>query len=255
MVEEKTSTIFDLQAAVFDLLAEVVEYRDDVTGGHISRTQRYIGLMLEEMKRRSLYIEQIVQWDFSLITLSSQLHDLGKVAIRDSILLKPGRLTPSEFEEMKKHTTYGAKIISRIEGSTKDRTFIAHAKLMALSHHERWDGSGYPHGLKGDRVPLEGRLMAFADVYDALISQRPYKDSSSHDEAVDIICQGKATQFDPYLMDIFVSIVDQWKVLSGQAPDRAPAKDMGLDQAHDLEYDSSPNTGQSTAENPPLEER
>ncbi|MDR1050708.1 MAG: response regulator [Deltaproteobacteria bacterium] len=209
MVDEKTSVILDLQAAVFELLAEVVEYRDDVTGGHVARTQRYIGLMLEEMRRRGLYSDQIEGWDFTLIQLSSQLHDLGKVAIRDSILLKPGRLTAEEFEEMKKHTTLGAKIIARIEGA-KDRAFVAHAKLMARSHHERWDGKGYPDGLREEEVPLEGRIMAFADVYDALISQRPYKSSSTHEEAVEIISQGRGTQFDPFLMDIFLSIVDFW---------------------------------------------
>ncbi|MDR1310128.1 MAG: response regulator [Deltaproteobacteria bacterium] len=210
LVDEKTSTIVSMQAAVFDLLAEVVEFRDDVTGGHINRTQRYIGLMLEAMGERGLYLPQISRWDFRLIELSSQLHDLGKVAIRDSILLKPGKLTPEEFEEMKRHTTFGAKIIGRMEGGPTDLNFIAHAKIMALTHHERWDGQGYPSGLSGEAVPLEGRLMAFADVYDALTSRRPYKQAVSHSEAVDIISRGRGSQFDPLLTDIFLDIADRW---------------------------------------------
>jgi putative two-component system response regulator len=210
MVEEKTKTILEMQNAVFELLAEVVEYKDDVTGGHISRTQKYLRIMLEELVKRGIYTEEVSAWDTRLIVLSSQLHDVGKVAIKDSLLLKEGKLTPEEFEEMKKHTIYGAKIIEKIEANTTERRFIEHARLMALTHHEKWDGSGYPYGLKGEAISLEGRLMAFADVYDALVSTRPYKAPFSHPEAVEIIRKGDGTHFDPALVEVFLAVTDKF---------------------------------------------
>jgi putative two-component system response regulator len=208
MVEAKTRTITELQNAVFDLLSEVVEYRDDVTGGHINRTKQYLLIMLEKMLYSNVYASDIRSWDIRLFVLSSQMHDVGKVAIRDSILLKPGRLTTAEFEEMKKHTIYGARIIEKIENSTTEKDFIVHARLMALSHHEKWDGTGYPYGLAGSAIPIQGRIMAFADVYDALVSQRPYKTAFGHDDAVGIIAQGRGTHFDPALVDVFLSVSD-----------------------------------------------
>lgn len=223
MVEEKTKTILEMQNAVFELLAEVVEYKDDVTGGHISRTQKYLRIMLDELIRRSIYSEEVSAWDPRLIVLSSQLHDVGKVAIKDSLLLKEGKLTDEEFEEMKKHTIYGAKIIEKIESNTTGRQFIEHARLMALTHHEKWDGTGYPYGLKGESISLEGRLMAFADVYDALVSTRPYKAPFSHPEAVDIIRQGQGTHFDPALLEVFLAVTD--KFLEIRRDERPSGKD------------------------------
>jgi putative two-component system response regulator len=208
MVDAKTRTITELQNAVFDLLSEVVEYRDDVTGGHVNRTKQYLNIMLEEMMRVNVYASEISNWDLRLFVLSSQLHDVGKVAIKDSILLKPGRLTPDEFEEMKKHTIYGARIIQKIESNTTEKDFIVHARLMALTHHEKWDGAGYPTGLAGLDIPIQGRIMAFADVYDALVTTRPYKPAFSHEEAMAIIKEGCGTHFDPALVDIFLAVSD-----------------------------------------------
>ncbi|MDR1395240.1 MAG: response regulator [Deltaproteobacteria bacterium] len=220
MVDEKTRTILEMQNAVFELLAEVVEYKDDVTGGHVSRTQKYLRIMLEELVRKGVYTEEVSSWDNRLIVLSSQLHDVGKVAIKDSLLLKEGRLTPEEFEEMKKHTVYGAKIIEKIESSTSERRFIEHARLMALTHHEKWDGTGYPYGLKGQAISLEGRLMAFADVYDALVSTRPYKAPFTHLQAVDIIRQGSGTHFDPALVEVFLGVTGQFLEIRRDEPRR-----------------------------------
>jgi putative two-component system response regulator len=206
MVEDKTHTIVDLQNAIFSLLTEVVEYRDYVTGGHVSRTSMYIELMLNELLKREIYADEINRWDRHLVILSSQLHDIGKVAIRDSILLKPGRLTPEEFEEMKKHTLYGAKMIEKIEANTTERKFIEHAKIMTLTHHEWWNGKGYPNSLESINIPLQGRIMAVADVYDALITTRPYKEAYTHKEAVEIIEKEAGTHFDPQIAGVFSDI-------------------------------------------------
>jgi len=136
--------------------------------------------------------------------MSSQLHDVGKISIRDSILLKPGKLNDDEFSEMKKHAEYGVEIIKKIESSTTENEFLHYAQIFAGTHHERWDGDGYPNGLKGEDIPLPGRLMALVDVYDALTNDRPYKKAYSHEESVEIIRDGIGTQFDPVLSSIFV---------------------------------------------------
>jgi putative two-component system response regulator len=150
-----------------------------------------------------------------LLQQSSQLHDVGKIAIRDSILQKPGRLTSEEFEEMKKHAMFGVKIIERIENGDTDSDFLKYAKIFAGTHHEKWDGTGYPFGLAGEKIPLLGRLMAIADVYDALTSQRPYKEPFSHEKAVAIIKEGKGSHFDPVLADLFFEAQSQFKAVLG----------------------------------------
>jgi putative two-component system response regulator len=209
MVEAKTQTVRELQNAIFDILAEVIEYRDDETGGHIHRTQQYFRILLDGLQENRIYQDEIAEWDWSLLILSSQLHDIGKIAISDAILLKPEKLTSDEFEIMKTHTVIGGEIIERIERNTTDHLFIQYAKSMALTHHEKWDGSGYPHKLSGVNIPLQGRLMAVVDVYDALVSKRPYKKPFTHDEAVRIICESNGTHFDPSIIDIFCSVADK----------------------------------------------
>jgi putative two-component system response regulator len=133
---------------------------------------------------------------------------VGKIAISDTILNKPGKLSAEEFEEMKKHATFGVQIIERIEASTSASDFLKYAKIFAGTHHEKWDGSGYPGSLSGESMPLQGRIMALADVYDALVSERPYKKTFSHAEAVKIIQDSKGTQFDPVLTDIFITVLE-----------------------------------------------
>jgi putative two-component system response regulator len=210
MVEEKTKKVLELQSAILKTVADLVESRDDITGGHVERTQRWLGLLIEGLQDLGLYREQTQNWDIELLLQSSQLHDVGKIAIADNILNKPGRLTPEEFEEMKKHTTIGVQIIERIEEYASESDFLKHAKIFAGTHQEKWDGSGYPNGLSGENIPLQGRLMAIADVYDALISDRPYKKAFSHEEAVRIILAGKGTHFDPILADVFGQVSDQF---------------------------------------------
>jgi putative two-component system response regulator len=207
MVRDRAADVLELQDALIKTMAELVECRDDLTGGHIERTTRYLGILLGAMAERGVYPEETALWDAALVLRSAQLHDVGKIAIRDSILHKPGKLTPEEFEEIKKHAALGAQFIDRIkDGSATEHSFLNHARIFAAAHHEKWDGSGYPAGLKGAEIPLEGRLMAIADVYDALVSARPYKKAFPHEEAVRIITEGRGTHFDPVLADLFLSV-------------------------------------------------
>jgi len=211
MVKEKTQSVLDLQNALLKTMAELVECRDDITGGHIERTQRGIKILLEELDKRNIYREETKGWDMNLLLQSCQLHDVGKISIDDNILKKPGKLNDREFNEMKKHASFGEQIIEKIETLAKESDFLDYAKIFAASHHENWDGSGYPRGLKGNNIPLLGRIMAIADVYDALTSVRPYKKAFTHEEAVQIITEGSGTQFDPALVDMFVSVADRFK--------------------------------------------
>ena len=204
MVEEKVKTVIELKNVVLKTMAELVEYRDEETGGHIDRTQGYVKALIDALHENKHYLDDMADWDEHLVVQSSQLHDVGKIFIRDDILLKPGKLTPEEFENMKTHTTLGANVIQTLIESTSDSAFLAHAQRFAVAHHEKWDGSGYPCGLAGENIPLEGRLMAIADVYDALTTMRPYKSAFSHDTAKSIIAEGRGAHFDPILTDMFL---------------------------------------------------
>ncbi|MDR2452808.1 MAG: response regulator [Candidatus Accumulibacter sp.] len=207
-VRQQTGHILELQNSVLSTVADLVEFRDDVTGGHINRTREYLRLLVEALKRENIYQEQALSWDMDLLLSSSQLHDVGKIAINDAILNKPGRLTPEEFSVMKTHVLIGLRIIEKIERKTAEHAFLRHARTFIATHHEKWDGSGYPLGLSGEGIPLEGRLMAIADVYDALISRRPYKPPLGTDEAARIIIEGSGTHFDPTLVQVFRKAVD-----------------------------------------------
>jgi len=206
MVEEKTATVVELKNAIISTMAELVEFRDEITGGHIVRTQRYIRSLLGAMEGGGVYVDEISSMDWDLIIQSSQLHDVGKIAITDAILNKPDRLTAEEFAVMKTHAEIGGKIISRLKEKAIDSDFLEYAKIIAVSHHEKWDGSGYPAGLSGVAIPILGRLMAIADVYDALRESRPYKNGFPHGEAVSIILDGSGRHFDPALVNLFADI-------------------------------------------------
>ena len=209
-VHAKTSEVFSLQNAVLATVADLVECRDKHTGGHVMRTKLYLKALIEELIRSGIYNEVISDWDPDFILPSAQLHDVGKITITDLILNKPGKLTPEEFEIMKTHVTEGVDAIERIMSNTAEHAFLRHTLLIAGTHHEKWDGSGYPMGLKGLNIPLEGRLMAIADVYDALISTRSYKPPLSHEEACKIIEDGAGKHFDPVLVDIFRNVKDEF---------------------------------------------
>ncbi|MDR1868164.1 MAG: response regulator [Treponema sp.] len=211
LIEAESQRVWQLQTAIISVMAEMVECRDDVTGGHIERTRRGVGILLRDIQEKHIYVEQTLDWNVEMVLQASQLHDVGKIYISDTILQKPGKLTEEEFNIMKQHTDYGNTIIDRIEAYTHPNELTRHAKIFAGFHHEKWDGSGYPLGLNGQDIPLQGRLMAIADVYDALISPRPYKGSLSHEETVSIIKKGKTTHFDPVLVEVFLSVADEFK--------------------------------------------
>lgn len=219
LVEEKTRTVVELENAIVQGFAEVVEFRDNATGDHIEHTQRYLTLLWEGMQESHQYEEALRQWNNEFFLPSAQLHDVGKIAVPDRILLKPGKLTPEEYEEIKKHPQSGAKMIRHIARKTKDSEFLRYAEIFALTHHERWDGKGYPMGTAGEETPLPGRMLAIVDVYDALVSVRPYKQSMTHAQAVQIIKEGRGTQFDPQLVDIFLSINEQFEAVKEQYED------------------------------------
>jgi putative two-component system response regulator len=210
MVRDRTKTVLDMQNSVLKIVANLVESRDEITGGHVERTREYLAILLDGLIAQNLYTEEIKGWDRDFFLQSSQLHDVGKISIPDKILLKPDKLTPEEFEEMKNHTLFGVQIIEAIQKDTPESNFLSHAKILAGNHHEKWNGAGYPYGLKGTDIPLGGRLMAIADVYDALISVRPYKKPFTHEEASQIIMDGRGTQFDPDLIDVFISVSEKF---------------------------------------------
>jgi len=213
MVEEKTQNILDLQNAMLKTITELVECRDNTTGGHIARTQLGIKILLEEILKNSIYWEETKHWDMNLLLQSCQLHDLGKISIDDVILRKPGKLSHSEYEKMKKHSIYGEQIIEKIEKMTKENDFLKYAKIFASSHHEKWDGSGYHRQLKGTDIPLLGRLMAIADVYDALTSERQYKPAYTHERAVQIISDSSGTHFDPAIVELFIRTAEKFRAI------------------------------------------
>jgi len=214
MVETKTRTVIELQNTILKTMSELVERRDDITGGHIERTQSYMRVLLNAILDDGLYAEEASSWSLSLVLQSTLLHDVGKIAIKDSILLKPDKLTDDEFEKIKEHTTFGEEVISKIQQDTAEQTFLEYAKILAGTHHEKWDGSGYPRGLKGEEIPILGRAMAIVDVYDALVSDRPYKKAFTHEKAVAIISEGKEKHFDPSLVDLFLGISDAFKEIA-----------------------------------------
>ena len=203
LVQQKVETIVSLQNAVLTTVSDLVEFRDRNTGGHITRTQGYLKALIDTMVREGVYTDILSGWDIDAFLASAQLHDVGKIAVPDSILCKPGPLTPEEFEIMKTHVPVGVDAIERIISSTAEHAFLRHALAIVGTHHERWNGTGYPAGLTGQNIPLEGRLMAIADVYDALISTRPYKKSYTHEEACRIIMENSGVYFDPVLVEVF----------------------------------------------------
>ena len=210
-VREKTAEVISLQNTILSTVAELVEFRDSKTGRHVNRTQRLLQALVGEMVRKGVYADEIKEWDMDFFVPSAQLHDVGKIAITDLILDKPGKLTPEEFEVMKTHVQVGVDAIEQIMEKTKEHVFLQYALLIAGTHHEKWDGTGYPLGLKGKNIPLEGRLMAITDVYDALISERPYKKPLTHKEACSVIERGAGTHFDPALVEIFSSTADTFE--------------------------------------------
>jgi putative two-component system response regulator len=196
-------TVKELADSLGSSISELVECRDANTGGHVVRTSRYVEMLAMELRRRDLFSNELSDEQVDMIVRAAPLHDIGKVSIGDAILLKPARLEKDEFEKMKAHTTIGAEILNGMYRRTPTQRYLQYAIMIAEGHHERYDGKGYPKGISGEEIPVCARIMAVADVYDALVDDRVYRKGMSHKEACDIISEGKGTQFDSRVVDAF----------------------------------------------------
>lgn len=204
LVDEKTALIERLQDTMSVSFAELVESRDGTTGGHIKNTTRYMRTYVEFMKEKGYYPDFLTDECVIELLRSAPLHDIGKIGITDDVLRKNSSLDPEEFEYMKSHSLIGGQTFDKIMEEAGSTSFLETARSMAMYHHEKWDGTGYPEQLKGEEIPLAARMLAIVDVYDALTSRRSYKEAFSHEKAMQIITDGRGTAFDPELIDMFV---------------------------------------------------
>ena len=219
-VERRTREVSAIQDVTILAMASLAETRDSDTGNHILRTQQYVRALAQHLRDHPRFSQFLTDYNMLMLFKSAPLHDIGKVGIPDRILLKPGRLTPEEFEIMKTHTTLGRDAIDHAERALGTNVeFLRLAKEIAFSHQEKWDGSGYPQGLAGDAIPVSARLMAVADVYDALISRRVYKEPMPHAQAVDIIRAGSGSHFDPDMVQAFLVIQDTFRDIAQRLSD------------------------------------
>ncbi|SER28116.1 response regulator [Giesbergeria anulus] len=219
-VKRRGQALAAIQDVTILAMASLAETRDNDTGNHIRRTQHYVRLLARHLQSHPRFRDFLNDETIDLLFKSAPLHDIGKVGIPDRILLKPGRLTPEEFEIMKTHCQLGRDAIQHAEDQLGIQVdFLHYAKEIAYSHQEKWDGSGYPQGLAGDAIPISARLMAVADVYDALISRRVYKEGMPHAQAIAIICQGRGQHFDPDMVDAFVTLSDQFQAIAQRYTD------------------------------------
>jgi putative two-component system response regulator len=219
-VARQTQMVRAVQDATVLAMASLAETRDSDTGNHIRRTQFYVRALAERLKTHPRFAAELTPEMIELLFKTAPLHDIGKVGIPDRILLKPGRFTPEEFEIMKTHTTLGRDAIAHAEAALSVPVeFLTVAKQIAYGHQEKWDGSGYPEGISGDDIPLSARLMAVADVYDALISRRVYKEGMPHEKAVGIIQEGSGSHFDPDIVEAFLAIQDEFRAIAARYAD------------------------------------
>jgi putative two-component system response regulator len=214
-VIRRTREVQAIQDVTILTMASLAETRDNETGNHIRRTQHYVKALAIKLRDHPRFAGYFTDHVIDLLFKSAPLHDIGKVGIPDKILLKPGKLTPEEFEIMKTHTTLGRDAIEQAERQLGTPVeFLKVAKEIAYSHQEKWDGSGYPEGLSGDAIPVSARLMAVADVYDALISRRVYKPAFTHERAVELISEGRGQHFDPDITDAFMEIREELRTIA-----------------------------------------
>ena len=219
-VEAKTQEVNMMHTKMLDTLATIIEYRSLESGLHIQRTMELTKILVGAMLEKPKYRSQLIELNHGSIVRAVPLHDVGKVGIPDNILLKPGKLSADEFEVMKTHTTLGGDIIGKVSEDIKDeKQYLKHGRDIALYHHERWDGSGYCAGLKGEEIPLSARIVAVVDVYDALVNKRCYKDSYSYEETIKIINDGRGTQFDPDIVNVFLEVTDEFEKITNELGD------------------------------------
>ena len=224
-VRERTRELALTQEVTIDAMAALAEYRDPETGDHITRTKQYILLLATHLRNHDRFRSMLDDNTIDLLYKSAPLHDIGKVGVPDAILRKPGKLSVEEFQEMTRHTIHGHDAIAEAERKLGGNSFLRTAKEFALTHHEKWDGSGYPQGLRGEEIPLAGRMMTLADVYDALICKRPYKPAFPHEQAMRIIMEGDGRtmpyHFDPDILAAFAALEEAFRKTAQRFADTA----------------------------------
>jgi putative two-component system response regulator len=214
LVARRTREVFLTQEISMECIGTLAEFRDPETGGHIKRTQHYIKALATQLKTLPQFSRILDEETIDRIYKCAPLHDIGKVAIPDTILKKPGKLTKEEFDVMKTHTTHGYEVLLSAKTRLDTGNYLKCAATIALTHHEKWDGSGYPRGLSKENIPVEGRLMAIADVYDALVSRRVYKSPKPHSQAIAIILEGGGTHFDPEMVAVFKQHAETFRAIA-----------------------------------------
>lgn len=219
MVQERTEKIEKTKDTILKSMGVLAEFRDPETGAHIKRTQYYLLELSKHLKSNERYTHYLTEEVIEAMFKSAPLHDVGKVGVPDSILLKPGPLTDEEFDIMKEHPLFGKMAIDAIEEELPGELFISYAHDIAYTHHEKWNGAGYPRGLEGEEIPICGRIMALADVYDALVTERVYKPPFTHEKAKSIILEGKGTHFDPVIVDAFLELEERFIEISKEYKD------------------------------------
>lgn len=211
-ITESAMRISKIQDSVIVGMANLIESRDGSTGKHVKNTQIYVKMIADELHKRNLFPSELTEVFIENLRKAAPLHDVGKIKVPDAVLQKPGKLTDEEFETMKSHTTHSRKIIKMIIGDVEDEEYVKIVEDIALYHHERWDGTGYPMGLEGEQIPLAARIMAVADVFDALYEERVYKPPIRPIERIwQIMMEGRGTQFDPVIIDVFMEMVPQMR--------------------------------------------
>lgn len=215
-LQSRTEEVDKMHDVTIIALAALAETRDNETGEHILRTQQYVKILAQHLSSHPRFESVLTETMINLIYKSAPLHDLGKVGIPDAILLKPGKLSEEEFNIMKQHPAIGSKALQSAQDELGSNPFLTVAREVIETHHEKWDGSGYPNGLKAREIPIAGRLMALADVYDALISERVYKAAFSHEQARDIIIDGKGSHFDPDVVDAFLALEARFQQIASR---------------------------------------
>jgi putative two-component system response regulator len=232
-VRERTQELSVTQNVIIEAMASLAETRDQETGDHVMRTRFYVQLLAVQLTSHPRFKDYLQLLDPDELGTAATLHDIGKVGVPDHILLKPGRLTPEEFDEIKKHTLYGHNILNKLVKRLPNNAFLKLADEIAWTHHEKWDGSGYPRGLKGDDIPIPGRLMAIADVYDAIISPRVYKGPMSSDEAMAFILSQAGTHFDPDIATAFYDLSETFQFVAKELADEMMVNEVKNENTED----------------------
>jgi putative two-component system response regulator len=206
-------TVKELEESIVTSFAELIECKDDNAGTHVLRTGRYVEILGRKLLEEEIFGEELSRAELDMIVRAAPFHDIGKIGISDTLLLKEGSLTRDEYEEVKRHTLIGARFLAAVYERTPEQRYLKFAKMIAESHHERFDGGGYPHGLAGDNIPLCARIMAVANVYDGCITDRVYRGALSHEEACKVIIDGRGSWFDPRIVDAFEDLKDEFERL------------------------------------------